>query len=240
MLDAQLYGGAAGSSFRADHSRDSSGKRRKRQLRSLRVGPWAAGRWHGRDVGSGAGPAHRSDQLRDPASHPEGTGSRRGAQQVQARDWASSTRRRPDDRDTTPPGPEGNIPLSALTGDRAVNLFDGITTEVPCLARPESSGSSPRTSCNDADANLGRGRPHSHTPWPSCSTTSHHATSATTNPTPGGRLHLIRAGSVDGLVPANPASAPADRVALSCSHCLCGRTWRGRPSCSGPTVTQTR
>ncbi|MFC4785626.1 hypothetical protein ACT8ZV_14190 [Nocardioides sp. MAHUQ-72] len=29
----------------------------------------------------------------------------------------------------TPPNPEGNIPLSALTGDRAVNLFDGITTE---------------------------------------------------------------------------------------------------------------
>ena len=29
----------------------------------------------------------------------------------------------------TPPNADGNVPLSALTGDQAVNLFDGITTE---------------------------------------------------------------------------------------------------------------
>jgi hypothetical protein len=29
----------------------------------------------------------------------------------------------------TPPNPEGNIPLSAVAGDHAVNLFDGITIE---------------------------------------------------------------------------------------------------------------
>lgn len=30
---------------------------------------------------------------------------------------------------TTPPNPDGGVPLSALTGDQAFNLFDGITTE---------------------------------------------------------------------------------------------------------------
>lgn len=34
-----------------------------------------------------------------------------------------------------PPNPDGGVPLSALTGDDAVNLFDGITTEF--LARPD-------------------------------------------------------------------------------------------------------
>jgi hypothetical protein len=34
----------------------------------------------------------------------------------------------------TPPNPDGTVPLDALTGDTAVNLFDGITTEF--LARP--------------------------------------------------------------------------------------------------------
>jgi hypothetical protein len=34
----------------------------------------------------------------------------------------------------TPPTPDGGVPLSALTGDDALNLFDEITTEF--LARP--------------------------------------------------------------------------------------------------------